>query len=223
MRNKLDLKFCYFYYDANKEKKIDKTLSLIRKAYLKNRKFYNKSIKKFKLIFLYSRKEMNKFWRERTSRWCIAFTRNKIYIFSPQIIEKVSIHKKEVFFNTLIHELNHMFYLKIFKTYKPLWISEGLALNLESNKNQPRTIITYNNLYGLSLPFVFIGKKYNKRIIDFSFLNYLTIKYLLDKYGRQRLFRLLNLYSRNPIKKYFIKSFNRIYGFPFNSLTKRVL
>lgn len=224
MRNKLDLKFCDFYYDANKEKNINKIIFLIKNAYFKNKKFYNKTIKKFKLIFVYSRKELNKFWKRKTQKWCIAFaTKTKIYIFSPQILEKISIHKKEAFYNTLIHEINHLFYQNIFKTYKPLWLSEGLALNLETDKNQTKLSLNPKSLYHIKLSFSFISKKYNRKVGEISFLNYLIVKYLLREYNKLRLFNLLSLYSKCPKKIRFIKLFNQIYKFPFSTLTRTAL
>lgn len=224
MKDKLNLNFCDFYYDINKEKNINQIMFLIKKAYLKNKRFYNKNIKKFKINLVYSRKELDKFWKKKTQKWCIAFaTETKIYIFSPQILEKVSIHKKEAFYNTLIHEINHLFYQNIFETYKPLWLSEGLALNLETNKNQTKISLNPKSLYSIKLPFLFISKEYNKKVEEISFLSYLATKYLLKKYNKLRLLNLLNLYSKYPKKIKFIKLFNEVYKFPFSTLTRIAL
>jgi len=92
---------------------------------------------KFKIQLIYSRKEFNrKLGKTETPNWLVANTKNggnNIFIFSPQVIEKYSSHKKIDFQKIISHELCHIFNNRINEN-APILIDEGIALYLSQQK-----------------------------------------------------------------------------------------
>jgi len=133
----LDLKFCKLVY-SEKDNSINKEKDLILKAYQLNKQFFKTTISKFEIKLIYSRKDFNKLWGRKTERFVSAFARNnKIVIFSYAIFDKETKWKQKDFLSTLIHEINHLFYTKLRNhEYKPLWLSEGLAVFMQHNQKR---------------------------------------------------------------------------------------
>lgn len=182
---------------------------LLKEAYRINRKFFGFDIK-FKIELIYSRKEFDKKFGKKTPRWvCGAIKKNKIILFAPSVFEKKTIHKLSIYADTLIHELNHIFYEKLAKTYKPWWLHEGLALNLEKK-------------YKVKL------KKINSSLLldrwtfnihkNFYSNSYLAVKELLLKFGKSKLLRMIRVYSKKPTKENSYKLFIK----PLLNLNKNV-
>ena len=159
MKNKIhtNLKFSYLYY--LKKDSLIKTregINLIKKAFKYNQEFFNKKILKFEIILVYSRAEMDKLWGEKTKDYVAGFAKKKrIIIFSPSVIEKETCWKKRDFYTTLIHEINHLFFREITRTYKPLWLCEGLATYLQRGKKKRRIPKQVKNIF-LFLIFIFL-------------------------------------------------------------------
>ena len=79
------------------------------------KKFYSfeKDLNLIRICFIYSPEEFLFFTgREFNQNWICAMVgyHNTINIFSPSIIEKLTTHKKESIFNTIAHEISHLFY-----------------------------------------------------------------------------------------------------------------
>ena len=102
----------------------------------------------------------------------------------------------------LIHEINHIFFAKIFGLrLKPRWISEGLALNLDG----------YGFGHGLRKEDLQLIMKKKKIVLPYSTprkerwlfypLGYFGVKYILKHYGKKKLFLFLKEYAKNPTKK----------------------
>ena len=107
----------------------------VKKAYKINKAFWNFDIK-FNVRSVLTRKDMDKEWEGKTQKWMVAFAWNKkLIIFAPSVYEKLGCHKLESYQDTVTHEMNHLFYQKFVGTYKPLWLSEGLATNIQKEMN----------------------------------------------------------------------------------------
>tara|TARA_Y100000310_G_C20424549_1_gene688364 strand:- start:43 stop:516 length:474 start_codon:yes stop_codon:yes gene_type:complete len=90
-----------------------------------------------KVIEVESRKEMDSFHNKPTEEWFVACVKEeKIVIFSKESMEEHTSHRKEEYEKLLIHELCHIFYGNRQKTFLPMWLNEGIALNLAEQKKQ---------------------------------------------------------------------------------------
>lgn len=109
---------------------------LVLSNFKKLNKFYKIKKPKINLELIYSRKEFNAKIGRQTPKWLVGVTlKNKIYLFSPSVIEKVSSHKKSGVKKILAHEICHIFNNKLNKN--PLmWIDEGMALFLAGQKKE---------------------------------------------------------------------------------------
>jgi hypothetical protein len=84
--------------------------------------------------------------------------------------------------------MNHIFYQKYVGTYKPVWLSEGLASYFQGGKNKiNKRLKIPKNIFSKSFKIDSI-KKY-----DFS---YLLVKFLIKKYKKEKFFSLLKLIKK---------------------------
>lgn len=89
----------------------------------------------FEIIFLETRKQLDKIYSYylkkpyKTPEWIAGavFNDNIVYLFNKDVYSKISSHKKESFFSTLVHEITHVYTNKLFKSNIPNWLYEGLA------------------------------------------------------------------------------------------------
>jgi len=106
----------------------------ILKSIKKLKGFYDKNISNINIELVYSRKELNKKIKKKTPDWLVGFTdKNKIYLFSPLVVEKYSSHRKSDLNKIITHEFCHIFNAKINNNI-PIWLDEGLAMNLSNQK-----------------------------------------------------------------------------------------
>ena len=213
----LNLKFCYLIYKEKEERELKKIIEHIKKANKINKKFWKIKISKFNIKLIYTRGQMNQEWGRKTENWFIAFANdNQVRIFSPKVIEKVSSHNKGEFLNTIVHEISHIFYKKLASTYKPLWLNEGIAMNLGIGK---RKKFNFNKIKKMK-PSYFYSYSIKKARLVYPF-SFFAVK-LLFKKGKEKIIKLIRLYSKNPNEVYFKKQFLKIYGFKVNELIQKV-
>lgn len=83
------------------------------------------------ICFLYSIEEYEFFSGQKFENWMCAFVGypNLIFLFSPSVIEELTIHKKTEITNLITHELSHIFYGNS-KFGKLTLINEGIATYL---------------------------------------------------------------------------------------------
>lgn len=57
----------------------------------------------------------------------------------------------------------------------------------------------------------YIQKKYFKYAKEFYSVSFLTVKYLIDKFGHDKMLRLIKSFAKNPKKPALEKEFKKIY------------
>lgn len=195
----------------NDDKYFDK---ICKKAYAINKKFFGFDIK-YTCKLVYSRKEMDKEWRGKTDHNFVAFAwKNKIIIFARSVFEKECSHKLENYQNIVIHEMNHLFYYNMMGAYKPSWIFEGLALNLQNYykttriKKIDKKCLLYTNRKIILEGFDKNSSKNNyEHMNNFYDTSYLAVKMLLKRLGKTKFINLLKLCSKKPNKNNYLKIF----------------
>lgn len=163
------------------------------------------------LKVVYTRAEMNSILKKETPIWMVAnANKGKIVIFSPSVFEKVSSHSKKEFSKTLKHEVCHLFVEK-FPT-PPRWLDEGIAgyIANQYNSHKKHKIKNLNKLY--------YQTDWDKEpMYQFA---YFAVKYLVENYGKKKLFNLMSKTSiKMPLNK-FDKTFRQVYGFSVNNFSK---
>lgn len=199
MAYKIDLGYCILYSKDFVSKNI---LNLIKRSFRFNQRFFNTKIPKFKIIFVYSRKQFDKLWGYKTGNYAAGFSKNnKIVIFPPDYIEKATCWKKKDFYSTLVHEISHLFYTKMAGTYNPIWLSEGIATFLQHKKKNSKKIkITYS---------ILIPNFKSKLPLDYNIYHYF-VYFLIKKYGKKRLFNFIrNVKKYKDTDKAFLIAYNK--------------
>lgn len=191
----------------------------LQKAYIKSMKELNEFFElnwtknKPKLFLVENRETINKLMSQNTQDWIVGWTSNlDIYILNKENYEKESCHKysKEEYENLIKHELIHCFTQTYTKNYnkqtKPNWLWEGIAIYL-SNQNKtmkkPRLLKEFLKFY---------SKSGSKVYYESGF----AIEFLVKKYGKQKILKLLKELKNIKSEKEFKNKFKEIYGFKLN-------
>lgn len=163
------------------------------------------------LKVVYARAEMDKALKTKTLPWMVGCAhKGNILIFSPSVLEKVSPHHVKDLPYLLKHEISHIFSEKFPK--QPKWISEGLA-GYTAGQYDPDKRPKIKKLSEIHYK-----KGWNKyRLYQFA---YFAVKYLVEKYGKKKLFYLMSETSIDMPFKKFDKTFRQVYGFSVNNFSK---
>lgn len=172
------------YYNSS-DTSIKESINLIRRAYNLNKNFFKIRVNKIKIIFVYSRKELDKLWGQNTKSFVSAFSKknNTIIIFSPEAMEKETRWKRKGFFPSMVHEMAHIFYYDIAKIDHPIWLTEGIATYIQHNKKPSKRKKIIQSFLEGGFNFDKSGTYYNN--------SHAFIHYLIKKYGKKKLLKLL--------------------------------
>ena len=204
--------------NINFDSKIDSKVELekiVNRAYQKNKNFFGRDLTEIKINFLYQRSQMDEICKYKTEDWQVGLAGNKnIYIFSPSVFEKVSNHPNSDFFYTLTHEIAHLFSNEILGFAYPKWLNEGLAgyVAEQYKIHQVKKIDGFSNLHNKQ-----DWKKFANYPQAFAFT-----KYLLDKFGKEKMLEFLGDLHKNfgccPSFKNFTEFFEKFFNFNFEKL-----
>jgi len=146
----------------------------------------------------------------KTSGWMIGWIDGRnIYILSAKSFEKHSTHKysPDSYFRLMKHELAHIYYREISGGVNgPDWLWEGTAMHaagqVEPAKGSPgfKDFLRYYKKTGPGV--------YNEAGA--------AVEFLVKKYGKKRLLRLIRSLKKADTKEKFTREFMKIYGFKLN-------
>lgn len=174
---------------------------IVKSAYKLNKNFFGFDIK-HEVRLIYSREEFDKEWGSKTPDWMCAFANNGVVtIFAPSIFEKLTVHQLKHYESTIIHELNHLFLYKLLGTYKPIWLQEGLAMNIEEKSKNGRQYKYDSKLNVKYLFYTYNDKSFLKYSKEFYENSYLATKILFKILGKEKLIDALRKYAKKPTKK----------------------
>jgi len=143
-------KFVIKFEERDKEFVENMDWKRLNEGYNKAKNFFisDEDIFPIKICFVYSPEEYLFFsGGQNFKKWNVACARNKhtIYIFSPSVVEKYTIHKKDHFYFTLLHEISHFFYRQAIDSRDlakfSLW-NEGIAEYI-ADRRKPKSIDSF--------------------------------------------------------------------------------
>lgn len=209
-KEKLDLGFCNLIF-SSEDSDIDYEKELVVKAYNPNKAFFKIEIPKFDIKLVYSREEFNKIWGSKTPDYVSAFAKNdNIVIFAYGIFDKETRWGKDKFQETLIHEINHLFYQELRDDeYDPLWLSEGLATFMQHGKKK------FNYKDKLEISKEVLNQSFEDMTIESYQIFTLFVEYLVFKFGEEKILELIRGLKGKKELSYL---FEKIYSNSFDEL-----
>jgi len=208
-------RFMIRYKEIDKEYIESFDFDKLERKYQEIKEFYSfsKDLNLIRICFIYSPEEFLFFaGKEFNQNWICAMVgyHTTINIFSPSVIENLTIHKKESIFNTIAHEISHLFYGYSRLVDFPLF-NEGIAKYHGNNK--------CNNKINFNLPSLKGGKDsgYNYGV------GHLIICSIMEHFGRdgaKKIIEFLKNSSLEMSEDELFSLFKKIFGIDANSLIK---
>ena len=181
----------------------------IRRAYEVNRKFWRANVP-IKVKPIYSRADFNRECGYVTRKWNCAMTNNRevIIIFAPSVFEQLTNHKLSSYLQILIHEINHIFYDNFVGTYTPVWLSEGLAMNIAGQGKRYRGKIE-NKYLRYSFTKQDFGES-DEAARQYYRNSYLFTRLLIKKKGIRAIMSFLRSYRKHKTKKVYTTLYKKL-------------
>ena len=210
MDKKLNLKFANVIY-GDTDKSFSEERKLIRKAYNRNKKFFDIEIPLFEVVLVYSRKEFDKQWGGKTADFVSGFSRDgKIVIFSQSIFNKETRWRKKDFYPCLVHEMCHAFYEELRDdSFDPLWLSEGLATLMQNGRKK----LIHKKTLKITKKILNIG--FNEMGVESYHVHYLFTRYLMRTFGKSKLLKFIKLLRKGGKQEV---AFKKTYKMSFDDL-----
>ena len=108
-----------------------------------------------------------------------------------------------------------MYYRSFVKTSEPVWLNEGVSIYFANQKWKTPDIQTLLKVVDL--------KKYNNWKSLVYPIGHFWVNFLIDNFGKDTFFKLLNEISKDGSEKNFNKIFYKIYKIKFNKTTLKKL
>ena len=180
----------------------------LEKAYLLNELMFPGTKPQFKLVLCYTRKSYDGELKRRTQRWESGMSNKKrIITFAPSVYNRIT-NNKMGFYQVVLHETNHIFYMNFVGAFTPQWLMEGVASLVDgSDKYYKWTGKPDINSLAFSLKGSDRRGKKDFDITEFYRSSYLATKRIVNEIGVKRLISLLKEYSKQPIKKNYERLF----------------
>lgn len=188
-------------FTVKHNKKISKILETAQKKF---GGFFGIIIKYPNVFFINSRRQFNEVWQIKSQNWMVGGANgNNIFILDPKIYTKESEHKNiNNFYTTLAHEYAHIAIREFCGHNKPKWLNEGMACYLT---NQTKETPSKEKLLKIFDYF----NKLDKNIYN---IGYFWVKFLIEKFSKEKFLELLKNINNNTDEKQFAKTFYKIYG-----------
>lgn len=184
--------------------------------------FFRLSPASMNIYLAYSRKEFNTLVGRKTQHWQVGWAncpKNEMYIFSPLVFEKESIHKKEDFPSVLLHELAHLLTYQLYPFFEPMWLTEGLAYFIAGQGK--RDVSIRLPLAGDYLLKIDTTKNWEENVHRGAYqLSFLWVAFLVKEFGKGKLLKLLTEVSFPYDSRKFAQRFKKVYRQDIGTLEK---
>lgn len=146
----------------------------------------------------------------KTPGWMIGWIDGrKVYVLSAKNFERYSTHKYSPgrYYRLMKHELAHIYYHELSGGVNgPDWLWEGTAMHVAGQVEPEDGSFKFKDFlrfYKKTGPGVYNEAGY-------------AVEFLVKKYGKSRLLRLIRSLDKADTKDKFVKIFKKIYGFELN-------
>lgn len=152
------------------------------------------------------RRTIDSLYEKKTEHWIIGFN-DKRYVFALDnaSMEKESSHRKrspEEYASLITHEMCHAFFNKLSEgVTKPKWLNEGVSIYISGQiKLKPKHFTEFLEFFDQGGRGVYGEAGY-------------AVKLLVEKYGKDKLLKLIKELKSVKTKKSFDAKFKKIYVF----------
>jgi len=194
-------------------------------AYNKNKRFFQKDCGVFQIRIANTEEEFKKLagkfykvWVKGVGKKVVGKKEGLVAIRSPELYsECYKRHGGTPEFEMLLaHEINHIFANQSNLYKGPYWFTEGLAMYV-AGQIPGKTYKRKADFTKDKTRFYLFYRLIMKRLSDEMYIpQYYAVKYIVDKFGKVKLLRLMKSYSKNMNKLVYEKNFKKIYGFSYN-------
>lgn len=159
------------------------------------------------LILLPNRDSIDSLYGEKTEPWVRGFFRDRnIYFLKKESYAKECslTYSEEEFRRGIRHELAHIFTTVLSgANLRPIWLSEGIACYVARDIDYTKKPAKFSN-------FLEHFSRFDPQVYEESGF---AVQFLVEKYGKRKLFRLLKSLSGVKTKADFRERFKEVYGF----------
>jgi len=164
-----------------------------------------------KIYLVPDRKTFDNLKGYKTEDWVVGSTMNSsdiFYVLAPENYETESNHKysDDEYFRLIKHELSHLFQKQLFDSYKPIWLTEGLAVYTSGQLMVKKKPEKFTNFLG------FFSNGGSGVYAESGF----AVEILIKKFGKKRILKVLKGIKTPVTKGNFNKYFEEELGVKLN-------
>lgn len=164
-----------------------------------------------KIYLVPDRKTFDNLKGYKTENWVVGSTLNSrdiFYVLAPDKYEAESNHKysDDEYFRLIKHELSHLFQKQLFDSYKPIWLTEGLAVYTSGQlmlKRKPEKFTNFLNFFSNGGSGVYAESGF-------------AVEMLIKKFGKKKFLKVLKGIKTPVTKVNFNKYFEEELGLKLN-------
>jgi hypothetical protein len=208
----------------NKRPVTDDVIKACARAYARNRRFFKRDYNFFRIHIYHSEKDFRKAAKRFYQPWVkgVSFRGKKIVIRSPDFLFRN--YKKfggtPDFEMMLAHEINHL-YASLLNMYRgPYWMTEGLAMYVAGQIPGDAYKHNINIVRKKAEKALFYRLIMRKLCMEMYVVDYLGIAYIIKRFGKEKLVRLIGGYPESMKRKDFEKRFRRIFGIGYRDFLR---
>jgi len=195
----------------------NKLVNIFKKSYNLNNKFFNKKPKKFKIYVCDNEEDFKKYSKPYYAKvTAVALGLKGITLKSPKFMAKSSRWKEKDFFNIVNHEMNHVFWYHICKTWSPQWFVEGLACyvgkNFNYSKRELKELVKKNKESYKILDFRYLRRNFKSGTLVMYSIWDAFLKFIIKNYSIKHIKKFICEFSLKPTLSNYKKIFKRIFG-----------
>ncbi len=202
-----------------RNKPIDRELvKIFSKSFSMNKKYFPEIPKKFLILICDSENEYKKYANPYYSKWSTAVGRGMkgITTRSPDFVERIGRWKGADFQKIMTHEISHVFWFNLCKTWTPSWFSEGFACyigrNFDLSKKEIEKVVKKYNVDFTILDFRYLRRNFKKGHYPRYPIWQAFTNFLVKKYSVKNLKRFSKAFSNQPNKINYKLVFKKIFG-----------
>lgn len=193
-------------------------VEIFKESFEINSKVFYKNPEKFKIYVCDSENEYEEYAKPYYSKksTAVGLGMKGIATRSPEFIERLGRWKKKDFPKLMNHEVSHIFWYQLCKTWSPQWFVEGLACYVGKNycysKNELRSVIERFEVDFKILDFRYQRRKFRDGYVPRYPIWQAFFEFLVERFSLKRIEYFIKEYSENANKKNYEMIFRKIFG-----------